>query len=60
MHNRTEAGKLSYVLKYGGRSFDWKEDSEQTMHKSLQVVVEYNLGFADQTVEVSVQAEGRE
>jgi hypothetical protein len=48
--------KISYKLVYGGSETAWEENCASTPHKSQQVVLEYSIGFADQSVELHVEA----
>jgi hypothetical protein len=51
-----EQFSMNYQLKYGGRETIWTENCATTLHKSQQIIIEYMLAHADQTIELQVTA----
>ena len=45
---------ITYFVWYAGQDFTWTEQCSTDMHKSQQILLEYGLGQADQTVHVEV------
>lgn len=55
-----EQFSMNYLLKYGGRETIWTENCATTLHKSQQIIIEYMLAHADQTIELQVTATSTE